>query len=118
MNVKVTVFETPGFDSRSAWPPDNLMGFIEWFQSKLDSVPAEYKGSVIIDMETSQEYDICKVDLSIYYFRPETDEEIEARTKRERTNAETIRNRELKEYERLKAKFEGVQSQPQGGETS
>lgn len=105
MNVRVNVFETPGFNRRKDWPPDDLVGFIAWFQKKLDCVSEPYKQEVNIDLEPDGD----RLDLSIYYYRPETEEEVKARQEKENERGRVLREQieanERREYERLKAKF-------------
>lgn len=99
-NVRVNVFETPRFNRRKDWPPDDLVGFVAWFQGKLQTVPEQYRSAVHIGLD---------VGLSIYYDRPETGDEMAARLESERERREhrqeQIEANERREYERLKAKF-------------
>lgn len=111
MNIRMSVFETPTSNRRRDWPPDDLVGFIAWFQGKLDEVPEQYRGAARVDLSTDYEDGDCYVDLSIHYYRPETEDETAARLKweqecRMQVKRDTEAN-ELREYERLKAKFGG-----------
>lgn len=112
MDVRVSVFEnacnTTYLDDRGDWPPDDLAGFIAWFQGKLDNyVPEQCRHKVNIDLEADGD----RLDLSIYYYRPETNEEIDARVKWERECRRQVERdtevNERREYERLKVKFGG-----------
>lgn len=44
----------------------------------------------------------CNFDYSVYYSRPETDDELEERRIKLNRDVETQKNRKLREYERLK----------------
>lgn len=104
MEVRVSVFETPIFNRDRDWPPDDLVGFIAWFQGKLDEIPEQFRGAARVDLSTDYEEGDCYVDLSIYYDRPETEEEIDARQKKEwsrnRARDKAIEASERREYEK------------------
>jgi hypothetical protein len=71
----VKLFEGRSYDED--FLPDNLIQAIGWLQSKLDSVPDEFKGSVTIEMESDS--DCGPVALTLAYQRPPTDDEVAAR---------------------------------------
>lgn len=54
----------------------------------------------------NSEYDSGSVEVGFYFERPETDDELDARLKREEANRKSTEDYERGVYERLKAKFE------------
>lgn len=76
---------------------------IEKFTTALNSIPEEYRGTARVTLQT--EYDSDDAFAEIYYYRPETDAELQ---ERKLASAEFRRNRDAKErrmYESLKKKF-------------
>ncbi len=100
MDVRVSVFETPRFNRMRDWPPTSLVGFIDWFQQKLNAIPKQYRDLAWIDLRTDYEGVSWYVDFSIYYTRPETNIEIDERVKWEHKTRSSEAN-ERREYERL-----------------
>jgi len=89
----VTVFSGEQYDSD--WPQEDAKEFIAWFQSKLDSIPAEYRDKVTIDLESESGYESSSsLTMDIYYYRPETKEEEVERLKVEQERANSIKNRD------------------------
>ena len=89
-------------------PPENLFEYIEWLEDMVNSIPKEHRGTAKIETDVDGDY----IDNSAYsfttinYWRDETVEEMN-----DRLIQETIRNRKLddkerREYERLKAKYD------------
>ena len=76
---KVTVFS-----DTSPYFPSDPKEFMEYFQSKLDKVPNEFKDSARIEIDTDYCGDYSKITLDIFYFRPETSEEARERKAEEK----------------------------------
>lgn len=82
-------------------------GSAEWtlaeFMGLLNTVPPEYRDAARVEFETPWG-DSCS-SLTVYYERPETDDELSKRLQRARTYEETHEAFERSLYESLKAKF-------------
>lgn len=50
MNVTKKVFETP-LSGRDDWPPEDLVGFISWFQEKLDMIQTQHRHTASVFLE-------------------------------------------------------------------
>jgi hypothetical protein len=88
--------------------PMTVVDFVEWLNEMKEEVPQEYRDSVTIDIDLSTgEYETP--EMSVYYFRPETDQEEAVREGREaayqRARAERQEADERAEFERLKRKY-------------
>lgn len=86
--------------------PNNSAEFIKWWEEKFNLCPSEYSEKLQVDCSTSTYYDSSQLEVEIYYYRPETDEEYENRLKKEQQALEFRKNQELCELERLKKKYE------------
>ena len=85
--------------------PTNQKEFIEWWKEKFAEAPDEFKNEVQIKFEVSSFYDSYSLDVEIFYYRIETDEEEALRKKREQQRKEFKENQELCELERLRNKY-------------
>lgn len=83
--------------------PDKLTEVIGWLASFLSQVPEEYRKEVCIDFDRN--YSDDTTEFSIYYYRPETDEELRERKDRTKAISESIKNKELAELARLREKY-------------
>jgi hypothetical protein len=72
-------------------------------QDLIDELQEQYPQFELCDINISEEYD----GWYFYHQRLETDEEYEARIKPYTAKLKAKEEKERKEYERLKAKFEG-----------
>lgn len=70
---KIYVYESDVFDK----PPYNIYTFIEFLQTQLTLVPKEYRYTAEINFEAMDDF----IDVSIFYTRPETEEEANKRIK-------------------------------------
>jgi len=102
--IKVVVFsdESCEYDL-----PGNPKEFLKWWQDKFDLVPAEYWDVATVDCSTTVSYDCSRLDIEIYYYRTETDEEEAARLEKEEDRRKFIEAQELRQFEKLKAKYGG-----------
>ena len=57
--------------------PSNFKDCIQFFQDQLDSVSDEFKDKVTIDIETVDNWGGNSTEISVYYYRPFTNEELE-----------------------------------------
>ena len=87
MTTKQEVQETIFNGSRhegDGWPPEDPAGFVAWFQERIDRIPAEYRSTATIELDTqSGYYGDSSVSIEITYRRPETDEQFAARLARD-----------------------------------
>jgi hypothetical protein len=80
--VKVDVLIAERYDSE--WPPDKLPAFAEWANRLLESVPAECRPAAEIEFDARGGYDgDCIPELSVFYWRDETDDEMQYRAAEE-----------------------------------
>lgn len=89
------------------WPLTNAVQFANWFAGKLGEVPEQYRASAKIEIDA---YDYCGAlyaQITIYYIRPESDDEMAAREAREQRLKSETEAAELRTLERLKAKYPG-----------
>jgi hypothetical protein len=86
---------------------DDLRDFIAFFQGLLAKVPVELVSSAKVEIESYCEYDSSRAQITVYYERPETDEEMAARLSERLAAKAREAERERAAYEHLKAKFEG-----------
>ena len=84
----------------------NLLSYQRAVQEWIDEVPEEHRGRAVIEYRAST-WDECGADVcrTISYYRPETEEDREEERRRQQNYDDTWRQRELAEYERLKAKY-------------
>jgi len=82
----------------------NLGEFVDWLSRQVDRIPQEYLKKAEIEFENYEEYENAYgTRITIFYYRPETDDEM-AKRKKEAIDRESD---ERRLYERLKAKYEG-----------
>ncbi len=82
---------------------------IRWLQEMVDSAPAEYRDAVCVSIHSVSGYDgDHNVELEIYYDRPETDVEWQARLTRHEKEDARAAEAEKRQYAALKAKYEGT----------
>ena len=105
MDIKVEVFNEEQYDGE--WPSENGAEFIAWFQEKLESIPQEFRGSAKIELDSVSGYEGSSyASIEIYYYRPETEEEAKVRESKSQYRAELLRQRELRQLEELKRKYD------------
>jgi hypothetical protein len=93
------------FSDRVDEEQSTLKELIKFLQAKLDSVPAEYRDSVMAELETDFESSYASID--IYYKRQETDEEMNERIAKRAAHEAQREAAARREYEILKKRFEG-----------
>lgn len=100
--IKITVYKKERIFNLSETPSD----FMKYFQTQIDKIPSEFIDNSRIELYNYVEYDNAIMDIEIYYFRDETEEEQTDRIKKE---LELQRKREENEraiLEQLKLKYE------------
>lgn len=82
--------------------PENAVEFIAYWVAALSEVPYEYLKSANISIDTNlsdRDY------YSLYYERPETDEEEKSRVQHEEELTKRVEQQELNELKRLQEKY-------------
>jgi hypothetical protein len=99
------------FDStrRSIELPNDVpaIDFIRWLEGQLELAPAEYRDAVHIELGTTQDYDNTWPQVTLYYHRPETDEELAERQKGRDRRLALFEEGQRMAYEALKRKYDG-----------
>ena len=101
MEIMVTVFN----DDDCYNIPDDADGFIAFFTEKLSLIPEEHRGTAKIDVRAEPCYDSAILEVNIYYYRPETQSEIEAREQKDIARKQGEKARKIAEFERLRAEL-------------
>lgn len=106
--VRVSVTAAEQYDPD--FPPENLLGFIAWFDAILANIAEEYRPSATIEISsTSSYYDSHYATINVQYLRPETDDEWDQRKlsvmERVRLKREQTEAQELRALAVLKAKY-------------
>lgn len=71
--ITVTVFNQEEYESN--WPPSGLAQAIAWFQRMETSIPAEYRHTAELKIESVSSWDDSHyASISITYTRPKTKE--------------------------------------------
>ena len=103
--TQVIVFDKEQYEGD--WPPNDATEYVAWFAAKIEAIPAEYRDTAKIKLESVNSYeDSHDVHLEIYYHRPETDDEMAYRGVEERRREEQQNAQELRTLAALKAKYE------------
>jgi hypothetical protein len=102
-NVNICVVDIDDCDGD--WPPSNAIETVDWFTRKLNLVPIEYRASANFDISHSEKYDSVYARISLYYCRPETDEETVEREKQEKYLEELRKERDLTLLAELQKKY-------------
>lgn len=81
--------------------------FIRQMSDLLETVPPEFRAGTIVEFDRhGSDHDYAAGEISMYYSRPETDEEMQEREKRAKERSRRAEATERAELARLKAKFE------------
>lgn len=103
--TRVTIFDKEQYDGE--WPPTDATECVAWFAGKLDAIPAEYRETAKVEIESVASYeDSHYARIVIHYYRPETDDEMASREAQELGCQEAQKARELRTLAALKAKYE------------
>lgn len=95
------------FINREEYDDDKLSDVISWLQDQLDAVPAEYRDACHLGIESIGGYEgEHHVEMSIYYWRPESFEEKSEREMRYMQQAERYEAQERALFNSLKSKYE------------
>lgn len=98
--ISKTVLEHEG-----DWPPEDAAGALAWFQTKLDDVPQEFRGTVRIVIGATENYGSGYATIEISYARPETDDEKAERERQAAYRANNTQAQELRMLAALQAKY-------------
>jgi len=102
--IKIMVYENSNLYSL----PERLEDFITLANRWRNSVPREHRGGIQIAFDNIYEGDsCCSVEICVFYFRDETDEEEKKRLADEANRKYYVRQRKLAEYLKLKEEFGG-----------
>ena len=101
--ARVTVFDKEQYDGE--WPPTDATECVAWFAGKLESIPAEYRATAKVEIESVPSYEDSYARIVIRYDRTETDDEMATREAKERQLQEAQKARELRTLAELKAKY-------------
>ena len=95
------------FDFGESYEDGSLNRVIDSLLAIRESIPAEHRASARCQIDSVGSYEGSHyARIEVNYARPETDEEWAERRTRDISEAQAERQREMAEYERLKAKFE------------
>ncbi len=104
MDIKVSVFDEDQNDGD--WPPENAAGFLSWFTEKINLIPVEFREKAKIEIDGDGDGDGCSyASILIYYYRPKTEQEKERYRQDEISRTKSVRQRELQQLAKLKAKY-------------
>jgi len=88
--------------------PENIDGFMAFWQKKIDLIPDDFKDSAKIFVEPQEYYGDLDIHVTIIYHRLETDEEEIERIEDKKQKLKELQKAELYKYEELKAKYGGL----------
>lgn len=84
----------------------NLTDVIGWLTELLGRVPDDLRKSARVGIESVGGHEgEHHAEVRVYYYRPETDEEMKAREDAHKASVHARENREREEFERLRKKF-------------
>ena len=87
--------------------PEKVEEFMEYWQTKINLVPEEFRDSTRICIDADDDgYGCNQLEVQVYYMRPETEEEETKRITEKLESTTRIRDRDLAQYEKLKAKYD------------
>ena len=102
-NIKIVVYD---YNSYSDTIPELASEFLEFWQRKLEQIPAEYKSTAKIELDATSSYDCGQLLVEMSYLRPETDEEEAVRTRKEDRQRKSLEDLERSQLAKLKAKYD------------
>lgn len=90
----------------NAWDlPKNVLDLMVWFEKHLELVPEVHRSAVVFEIEAIDEWGDLSTRVSVYYHREATDEEVEAKSIKQKKAAALRKKRELSELRRLKERY-------------
>jgi len=108
--VCVNVFFSEEYDPN--WPNDecykdgSLKKFMQWLAGVYESIPAEYRDAARIEIDSASGYeDSHNAAIEIEYWRPETDEEMAERERKDAQAREAEERKERETYRLLAKKY-------------
>lgn len=85
--------------------PESLCGFIDFWKSKLNIIPEEYRSAAKIEYCAESDWDVPYLTVELSYQRPENKEEKMSRIEKENKIRSDIRQRDLQQLAELKEKY-------------
>lgn len=100
--TEVIIFED---DSCEQDLPENPKDFLKWWQDKFDLIPDEFMSIAKVKCETYETDGFSNLDVTIIYYRDETDLEIAMRKNEIERKKQNQHQSDWNEFERLKKKL-------------
>ena len=95
--VKVNEYELGWFE--------NLEDYIEKLNGHLSEIPDEFKESATIKFENTESHGMDSIEQTIYYLRPETEEDVKERELEEAIQRDKNRELEIKRAKETLVKY-------------
>jgi hypothetical protein len=86
--------------------PTDAIGFMQWFQTHIDKIPADYLATTTVDLYARYIYEDPYVGVEIRYTRPETEGERLERETQENKSVEARQESRYNLYRKLKREFD------------
>ena len=116
-DIKVEVMQRSIYGSivkENKYNDDTVTDVIGYLQKLLATIPAEHRDRAFVSFESAGGYEGShSAEFGVYYYRPETDVEMTARTSEIKRREDSQRAFELEQRKRLNAKY-GNQSEEGG----
>lgn len=107
--ISTELYKTPRYSDDKNPPPRNAHDFMVWLQGLIDSVPEAHRAAVGIEFDDDGDCDSPHPELTIWWWREETDAEYASRLSAEQAEQERRAAAKIAEeraqFEKLKAKF-------------
>lgn len=104
---RIDVFYHKSWGDVGELPPETAAEFQSWINKTLDSIPREFFGSARVEIYTENYYEGYYPAVEIFYFRPETAEEIAEEEAEKQAKLNRAQRDRLDTFLRLKEEFEG-----------
>jgi hypothetical protein len=102
---RIDVFRYSNREGVGELPPESAAGFQSWINRTLDSIPREFFDSAAVEISSEDYYESHCFVIEIYYFRPETAEEIAEKEAEKQARIDREQRDKLNLFLRLKAEF-------------
>lgn len=92
----------------STWEiPSRGLEFVTFWKKQIQQIPEEFRDSITIEYSAEEDYDSPPIiSVSIVYYRHEDEIEKMGREAKDIRDKKNVEDRDLRELERLKAKYE------------
>lgn len=109
IDIKIPVVEHSVYGSivnKEKYDDDTIADVIGYLSDLLAEIPAKYRDRAFVSFDSEGGYEGShSAEFGVYYYRPETDEEMEARLNSVKRQEERQRASELEQLNRLKKKY-------------